>query len=257
MFPYHRSPSPQPVGRIRMWTLAFAVTFEFLAFSKSDPVPELSRGCSFMGVFHVEGRDRYSLTFEQAEQLCLHLSATLPDKEQVIKAYKAGMETCRYGWIDNRTVVILRHTSHSNCASNLTGAIFYDEVSDMQYDAYCYNKSDLLKKNCDLVVRPLKPESSSTIPDHSLTTDIPGGLFTLDQNPAIVYPRGTSDPRPVSSVTTAAGQTMETTPGIIEPTTQSNSGEAPDRHKKQNYPIKGMTPISLQLFLYQLTIVYL
>lgn len=56
---------------------------------------ELSRGCSFMGVFHVEGRGRYSLTFKQAEQLCRHLGATLPDKEQVIKAYEAGMETCR------------------------------------------------------------------------------------------------------------------------------------------------------------------
>lgn len=75
--------------------------------------------------------------------------------------------------------------------------------------------------------------------------DTPGGLFTLDQNPAIVYPRGTSDPRPVSSVTTAAEQTMETSPRIIERTAQSNSGEDPDTHKKQDHPIKGMTSISL------------
>lgn len=54
-----------------------------------------SRSCSYVGVFHVEGRQRYNLTFDEARNLCKHLSASLAQFGEVEKAYDQGLQTCR------------------------------------------------------------------------------------------------------------------------------------------------------------------
>lgn len=51
--------------------------------------------CSFAGVLHVEGTSIYSLTFQQALELCQSLDYKLATQEQIINAYKKGLRTCR------------------------------------------------------------------------------------------------------------------------------------------------------------------
>lgn len=51
--------------------------------------------CSFADVIHVEGASRYSLTFQEALELCQSLDYKLATQEQIIKAYKKGLRTCR------------------------------------------------------------------------------------------------------------------------------------------------------------------
>uniref|UniRef100_A0A4W4GWL8 Link domain-containing protein n=1 Tax=Electrophorus electricus TaxID=8005 RepID=A0A4W4GWL8_ELEEL len=51
--------------------------------------------CSYAGVVHLEGGARYSLTFQQAQQLCQRSHYLLATEEQLKKAYEQGLKTCR------------------------------------------------------------------------------------------------------------------------------------------------------------------
>ncbi|XP_067091525.1 CD44 antigen-like isoform X2 [Osmerus mordax] len=143
-----------------MWTLLLGVTFGFLASSNSEPAQVKSRSCSHAKVFHVEGADRYALTFDLAKELCESLNATLASKEQITEAYQEDLETCRYGWISNQNTTILRHKAHPNCANNSTGVVFLQFTPDNLFDAYCYDAKADPKKNCDQAIN-----QDSTGPD--------------------------------------------------------------------------------------------
>lgn len=47
----------------------------------------------------------------------------------------------RYGWTTNMSIIILRHTTHENCAKNMTGFISLIANADEKYDAFCYDKT--------------------------------------------------------------------------------------------------------------------
>ncbi|XP_062403443.1 CD44 antigen [Sardina pilchardus] len=154
-----------------MWALFVGLTFGLLASARSNTPEVKSRSCTHHGVFHVEGRDRYVLTHVDAEALCQDLNTTLATREQVENAYNSNMETCRYGWIANMSIAILRHTAHEKCFLNQTGiSIKAANASDLS-DAYCYEETDSADlKNCDKAINP-----SSTNPDSSedATTEAP------------------------------------------------------------------------------------
>nr|XP_020470861.1 CD44 antigen [Monopterus albus] len=133
-----------------MWTLLLGVTFGLLASTRSDQLIVKSRSCSYAGVFLVEGEQRYSLNFEMAQKVCVQQNSSIASQEQVQKAYDVGMETCRYGWMNNNKTSILRHSPHENCAVNMTGFQINPYVKpDDYYDAYCYDDQAGPDKNCN------------------------------------------------------------------------------------------------------------
>uniref|UniRef100_A0A8C5SAT8 CD44 antigen n=1 Tax=Laticauda laticaudata TaxID=8630 RepID=A0A8C5SAT8_LATLA len=61
----------------------------------SHTMIDLNISCRYAGIFHVEKNQRYSLTREEAVQLCEALNSTIPTFEQMQKAFTLGFETCR------------------------------------------------------------------------------------------------------------------------------------------------------------------
>ncbi|XP_048828080.1 aggrecan core protein [Brienomyrus brachyistius] len=155
-----------------MWILPPFVALALLGFSRSGTLDSkipavVSRSCSYVGVFHAVGGFRYALDFQQAENVCRSLGTTLASLENITAAYNKDMEICRYGWISNGNVTILRRTPHPNCANNLTGILYYVNTSVplMHFDAYCFDEKDLSDKNC----------SAAFTRKNNDTDDVPAG----------------------------------------------------------------------------------
>ncbi|CAN9499129.1 unnamed protein product [Ophioblennius macclurei] len=201
-----------------MWTLLFGVIFGLLASSRSEQFQVNSRGCSFAGVFHVEGESRHSLDFDMAQKVCEWLNSTLATPAQLQAAYDKNMETCRNGWISNVSIAILRQNQHENCSRNMTGVIYNTRVkAEDAYDAYCYDEDEGEDKNCvkAFALNGHFPSDESAQSDDSevkATTELEEAADNEDWHPTAVPGDdgfiAEMDPTP-SSITTVTKQGQE------------------------------------------------
>ncbi|XP_053244006.1 CD44 antigen isoform X17 [Podarcis raffonei] len=191
----------------KVW-LGAAVGFYLLQLSLARI--DLNISCRYAGVFHVEKNRRYSLSREEAIELCKALNSTLPTWDQMQKAYDQGFETCRYGYIEEK-IVVPRHTPYALCAANHTGIyVLSSNISD-KYDTYCFNSSESRDIVCDPVIKlySIWPDEDSKIeiynPDGSHYID--GERFTKrppiteDENiggSGSANDRSTTDPNVIS-----------------------------------------------------------
>ncbi|XP_075694125.1 CD44 antigen isoform X1 [Rhinoderma darwinii] len=127
-----------------LWIVCFGL-FSWISISQAQIVIS----CRFQGVFHVEKVARYSLVYEEARKACSELDAIIATKEQVDIAHGIGFETCRYGWVDNSSVLIPRITSNHLCAAGFIGVYVLASNVTSPFDVYCYNTLETSEKNCE------------------------------------------------------------------------------------------------------------
>ncbi|XP_076593917.1 lymphatic vessel endothelial hyaluronic acid receptor 1a [Chaetodon auriga] len=102
---------------------------------------------SIAGVFQVSFLDdlnqpQYAFNASEARRLCLSLGVNIASKAQVKEALARGLETCRFGWIDEHFAVIPRNKALSNCGRNQTGLVTWRTSVTHKFDVFCFNESD-------------------------------------------------------------------------------------------------------------------
>ncbi|XP_030271457.1 lymphatic vessel endothelial hyaluronic acid receptor 1a [Sparus aurata] len=85
---------------------------------------------------------QYAFNASEARRLCLSLGVTIASKAQVKEALSRGLETCRFGWIDEHFAVIPRRKAVSYCGQNQTGLVTWRASVKHKFDVFCFNESD-------------------------------------------------------------------------------------------------------------------
>ncbi|XP_057605907.1 lymphatic vessel endothelial hyaluronic acid receptor 1 [Hippopotamus amphibius kiboko] len=107
-----------------------------------------SERCRIMGVTLVSKKTQAQLNFTEAQEACRVLGLTLASKDQVEAARKVGFETCSYGWVENRFVVIPRIIQNPKCGKNGVGVLIWRNSLSQKHRAYCHNSSDIWVNSC-------------------------------------------------------------------------------------------------------------
>ncbi|XP_068598038.1 lymphatic vessel endothelial hyaluronic acid receptor 1a [Brachionichthys hirsutus] len=102
---------------------------------------------SLAGVFQVSyfndlGVLEYAFNASEARTLCWSLGVSMASKAQVKDALDRGLETCRFGWVDEHFAVIPRRTALSTCGQNKTGLVTWRAAVTQKFDVFCFNESD-------------------------------------------------------------------------------------------------------------------
>ncbi|CAM2115506.1 lymphatic vessel endothelial hyaluronic acid receptor 1 [Caretta caretta] len=116
------------------------------------------------------------LNFSEAESACRQLGLQLASKTQVEKARNHGFETCSFGWVADKWLVISRVIPNPKCGQNKTGVADWKVPLHRKYHGFCFNSSDIWIDSCipetDTTLLPATdPEinSSSTASSQGIT----------------------------------------------------------------------------------------
>ncbi|XP_068171270.1 lymphatic vessel endothelial hyaluronic acid receptor 1a [Antennarius striatus] len=149
---------------------------QFIDTSHIKVFPAANR--SIAGVFqvsYVNGLDvvEYAYNASDARTLCWSLGAYLASRAQVKDALDQGLETCRFGWVDEHLAVIPRRTALSNCGQNKKGLVMWRAAVTQKFDAFCFNESDAARQLED---------ATTDSPLSSRETQAPSEAATSTQN---------------------------------------------------------------------------
>ncbi|XP_062381264.1 lymphatic vessel endothelial hyaluronic acid receptor 1a [Sardina pilchardus] len=135
----------------------------------------LPDAASVWGVFEVSQVPHYSFNASVARDVCQQMGVTMATKDQVEQALHHGLQTCRFGWVDEQIAVVPRLQAVSTCGQNRTGLVTWRAAVTSLFDVFCFNQTDheLQLSGTTTTERPLRtstsssPSSSSTPPSSS------------------------------------------------------------------------------------------
>ncbi|XP_032376663.1 lymphatic vessel endothelial hyaluronic acid receptor 1a isoform X2 [Etheostoma spectabile] len=133
---------------------------------------------SIAGVFQVSdlndlNQPQYGFNASEARRLCSSLGVNIASKAQVQEALTRGLETCRFGWIDEHLAVVPRIKALSNCGKNRTGLVKWRTSVTQKFDVFCFNESDAATQ-----LRDATTDSPLNSSDYSQQTQSPSKAAT-------------------------------------------------------------------------------
>ncbi|XP_051987205.1 lymphatic vessel endothelial hyaluronic acid receptor 1a [Xyrauchen texanus] len=115
------------------------------------------------GVFEATLGNEYALNASAARDICEHLGVTIANKAQVVEAQKHGLETCRFGWIDEQIAVIPRVQVKQSCGNGAVGVIVWRADLSKKFEVFCFNETDFEAQNFEATHSPVSPTSQAGV----------------------------------------------------------------------------------------------
>ncbi|XP_051523039.1 lymphatic vessel endothelial hyaluronic acid receptor 1a [Myxocyprinus asiaticus] len=146
------------------------------------------------GVFEATLGNEYALNASAARDICEHLGVTIANKAQVVEAQKHGLETCRFGWIDEQIAVIPRVQVKSSCGNGETGVIVWRADLSRKFEVFCFNSTDFEAQNQASIMTADPKSTRKPVATHSSVSPMTQAGVHLRKTP-FSKPSSQSSPR--------------------------------------------------------------
>ncbi|XP_061599003.1 lymphatic vessel endothelial hyaluronic acid receptor 1a [Cololabis saira] len=99
-------------------------------------------GVTQVSYLNDQNQPQYAFNASEARRLCQSLGLNIASRAEVEDALRRGLETCRFGWIDEHFAVIPRIHALANCGQKQIGLVPWRAPVSQQFDVFCFNESD-------------------------------------------------------------------------------------------------------------------
>ncbi|XP_024912077.1 integumentary mucin C.1-like [Cynoglossus semilaevis] len=214
-----------------MTQFGFFCEIFFLCFASVIPTSKtgVSQGNTVAGVFMLIEGDTYTFDYTSAKAACLLLNTTIATKAQMERAMRRGLETCKYGWVEEKFAVIPRITPNDKCGMGLRGVAVWYTLAMRKFAAFCFNatafaeeKETALLTSTTSSPTTLTTTSSPTTLTTTLTTTSSPTTLTTTSSPTTLTTTLTTTSSPTTLTTTSSPTTLTTTSSPTTLTTTSS-----------------------------------
>ncbi|TRY95815.1 hypothetical protein DNTS_021267 [Danionella cerebrum] len=126
-------------SRMKMMKMVFLCSLVMSCVTLDMRMVKVFPKQAISGVFEVSLGNKYALNASAARDVCQKLGLTIANKAQITVAQKSGLETCRFGWIDEQVAVVPRVHVKSNCGNGSTGVVVWRANPSAQFEVFCFN----------------------------------------------------------------------------------------------------------------------
>ncbi|KAA0715051.1 Lymphatic vessel endothelial hyaluronic acid receptor 1 [Triplophysa tibetana] len=177
------------------------------------------------GVVLVQTKDKkYSFNATTAKEACNAIKMRIATKAEMETANKHGLQTCRYGWIEEQVAVVPRIDRNPKCGKNSTGiSVWRADIRNL-FDVYCikpqgpdghFETSTRLESTTE---RRRKPSTT-----HSSTISIQTSTTHSTSSPVTSLPPYSSTPSISSGFNTSSNTSTVILSSISKITSQATT----------------------------------
>ncbi|XP_039619516.1 lymphatic vessel endothelial hyaluronic acid receptor 1a [Polypterus senegalus] len=143
------------------WTalfIFFPLSFSLMDLSKATG-PKISK-CRISGVLFLEPIP--AVNYSSADAACKTLGLVIASQDDVLKALNHGLETCKFGWSEEKVLLLPRIHAHPSCGKNGTGIVKWRNFLNTTFNVFCFNISDTKTNSCDTTIHSTPAPTSLT-----------------------------------------------------------------------------------------------